>query len=135
MKKPEETNSLYISDTVNYALKHPPINITFTDPNTREYLGEFYEEGGELKFTGNVNESAKVFVEFICKLFNERIKQERQEMIDALREAEQLSEAVIMSRKGCCGDHYVYTPQIYKNYADKLYNQIKTALRDAGVEE
>ena len=63
-----------------------------------------------------------------------QLESERREMIDALREAEQLSEAVIMSRKGCCGDHYVYTPQIYKNYADKLYNQIKTALRNAGRE-
>ena len=121
MKKPEETISLYISDMGNYTLKQQPINITFTDPNTREYLGEFYEEGGELKFTGNVNESAKVFVEFICKSFNERIKQERQEMIDALNSAFLLLDDKPIPNR--------------TNREERLYRQIKTALRNAGVTE
>lgn len=57
-----------------------------------------------------------------------------QKLIDALIEAEKLSVAVIRSRKGCCGDYYIYTAQIDKKFADKLYNQIKQALRNAGKE-
>ena len=97
--------------------KTPSINITFTNPNNGEYLGEFYEEGGQLKFTGNVNESAKVFVEFVCKSFNERIKQERQEMIYALREVQ---ESHVMS------DGLTLV-------SDQTKDKIKTALRNAGA--
>lgn len=52
-----------------------PINITFRSYEDLKYLGSFYEENGVLKFEGEVNKSGKIFTDFICKEFNDRINQ------------------------------------------------------------
>lgn len=62
-----------INNISTNAIQAYPINITFRSSNNLDYLGEFYEEEGILKFKGDVHESGKVFVDFICKSFNNRI--------------------------------------------------------------
>jgi hypothetical protein len=52
-----------------------PILITFTNPINGQHLGELKEVDGLLTFNGNIDESGKLFVDYICNLFNERIKQ------------------------------------------------------------
>ena len=50
-------------------IKNPPLSIIFTS-HTGQKLGEFKEVDGKLTFEGNVDESGKMFVDFICKSFN-----------------------------------------------------------------
>ena len=50
------------------------MTIRISNPLTTEILGEFKEKDGVLTFEGKVDESGKVFVDFICKTFKERIE-------------------------------------------------------------
>ena len=43
--------------------------------NNGKPLGRFIEKDGLLIFEGKVNESGKVFVDFICETFEARIKE------------------------------------------------------------
>ena len=65
----------------------------------------------------------------------EQFESERRERLKVLKEAEELLATVTRSRIGRCGDHYIYTTQIDKKFADKLHQKIKTALRNAGEME
>ena len=51
-----------------------PMSIIISNPLTQEVLGEFKEKDGLLIFEGKVDESGKIFVDFICKTFEQRIK-------------------------------------------------------------
>ena len=49
-----------------------PYFIRFTNPITGKFLGEFKESNGVLSFEGNVDESAKLFVDFVCNELKKR---------------------------------------------------------------
>lgn len=51
-----------------------PLSLTFHDIVTREKIGEFRDVNGVLSFEGNVDESGKIFTDFICNCFNSRIQ-------------------------------------------------------------
>ena len=52
----------------------PPMTIRISDPITNEILGEFKEKEGLLTFEGKVDDAGKVFVDFICETFKQRIE-------------------------------------------------------------
>jgi hypothetical protein len=52
----------------------PPMMIRISNPKTNEILGEFKEKEGLLTFEGNVDEAGKVFVDYICRVFKQRIE-------------------------------------------------------------
>jgi hypothetical protein len=52
----------------------PPMTIRISDPMTNEMLGEFKEKDGLLTFEGKVDDAGKVFVDFICETFKQRIE-------------------------------------------------------------
>lgn len=47
-----------------------PVSIVFTSNLTGKKIGEFKEVDGKLTFEGDVTESGKQFVDFVCKTFN-----------------------------------------------------------------
>ena len=51
-----------------------PMIIRISDPITNEKLGEFKEKDGLLTFEGKVDDAGKVFVDFICETFKQRIE-------------------------------------------------------------
>jgi hypothetical protein len=51
-----------------------PMMIRISNPQTNEVLGEFKEKDGLLTFEGNVDEAGKVFVDYICRVFKQRIE-------------------------------------------------------------
>ena len=52
----------------------PSMTIRISDPITNEILGEFKEKDGLLTFEGKVDDAGKVFVDFICETFKQRIE-------------------------------------------------------------
>ena len=44
------------------------------NPLTGEFLGEFKEKQGLLTFEGKTDEAGKIFVDFICATFKQRIE-------------------------------------------------------------
>ena len=64
-----------------------------------------------------------------------QLESELQERLNVLEKAEELLATVTRSGIGRCGDHYIYTTQIDKKFADKLHQKIERALRNAGVTE
>lgn len=68
--------ALYIADVSGGISKiaPPPMTIRFSDPITNEILGELKEKDGLLTFEGKVDDSGKVFVDFICETFKKRIE-------------------------------------------------------------
>jgi hypothetical protein len=57
-----------------YKIVPPPMTIRISDPITNEILGEFKEKDGLLTFEGKVNDAGKIFVDFICETFKQRIE-------------------------------------------------------------
>lgn len=51
----------------------PPTLIRFSDPITQEIFGEFKEKDGVLTFEGKVDDAGKIFVDFVCRIFKDRI--------------------------------------------------------------
>jgi len=51
-----------------------PMSIRIFDPVTNELLGEFKEKEGLLTFEGKVDEAGKMFVDFVCETFKQRIE-------------------------------------------------------------
>ena len=52
----------------------PPLSIGFSSPQTGDELGRFFEDEGKLKFEGNLDESGKIFVDFLIRSFSERVE-------------------------------------------------------------
>lgn len=65
----------FIADVGSSALTFKPVcvSITFNSPITNKILGEFKEVNNKLSFEGDVDEAGKVFVDFICKTFNNKV--------------------------------------------------------------
>ncbi len=56
-------------------LRPQPVHIQFHDTKTNDVIGKFFEVEGKMEFEGDVTESAKVFVDFVCETFNQRISE------------------------------------------------------------
>lgn len=56
------------------SIERPPFWMSFTSPINGKYLGELKEENGKLTFSGNAEESAKVFFECVIKEYNKNKK-------------------------------------------------------------
>jgi len=52
-----------------------PVSISIHSPISGVWLGDFVEKEGVLTFNGNVDEAGRVFVDFVCISFNERMKE------------------------------------------------------------
>jgi hypothetical protein len=50
----------------------PPDTITFSLDNTEEAIGQLYKEDGLLCFRGNMEKSAEVLFEYVCKIYNDK---------------------------------------------------------------
>ena len=72
----EEKGNGVLADVGGSTLKivPTPMIITISNPITNEILGEFKEKDGLLTFEGKVDDSGKVFVDFICETFKKRIE-------------------------------------------------------------
>lgn len=72
----EEKGNEVLSDVSGSTFKivSPPMTIRISNPITNEILGEFKEKDGLLTFEGKVDVSGKVFVDFICETFKQRIE-------------------------------------------------------------
>lgn len=55
----------------------PDYLISFHNDNG-EMVGALDFNGSELVFTGNANEAAKIFIEWLAELFRERLAEERE---------------------------------------------------------
>lgn len=76
-------------ETIDLTVQNRPLDIvgqTFTPKFNLSFhsdsrdLGKFFEdENGRLSFEGDVNESAKVFADHFCELFNDRIEEIKKE--------------------------------------------------------
>ena len=75
---------------------------TFTLHNDTGTVGTFDFNGPELRFTGNADAAAKVFIDFSASLFVERLKQER---VQALEEAVKACEAIDDRCHDCLGQN------------------------------
>lgn len=66
-----DKNNLIVNSSDNLTLSHfkVPFNLTIHSCDGEE-LGSFYEEDGTLKFRGNVDESAKKFVDSVLMQFD-----------------------------------------------------------------
>lgn len=71
----EENKVLMLTGATTYQIVQPPVSIRISSPITGEHLGDFKEKDGVLTFEGKVDEAGQVFVDFICKSFDARIKQ------------------------------------------------------------
>lgn len=60
----------------------PNYNITFQSSDGR-HVGKFDFNGPELVFTGDADESAKVFIDWVAQAFHGRLKEERQAELNA----------------------------------------------------
>lgn len=90
---PEEIYRLSSKDTkvLNEAVLVPmTFGMRIHDVNSGEPLGTFKEVDGKLTFEGDVDGAGKLFVDFICKSFNERIKNERKELEQAVLACEKV---------------------------------------------
>jgi len=56
-------------------LKPEPVSISFHDTKTNDVIGKFFEVDCKMEFEGDATESAKVFVDFVCETFNQRISE------------------------------------------------------------
>ena len=65
-----------------------PMSIRISDPVTNELLGEFKEKEGLLTFEGKVDKAGKVFVDFVCETFKQRIKDNQSDISDTVCEHE-----------------------------------------------
>ncbi|NBO98540.1 MAG: hypothetical protein EBU90_00155 [Proteobacteria bacterium] len=65
----------------------PDYTITFKKDNDKE-IGKFDFNGDKLKFEGDVEESAQVFINFLLSAFNQRIEEIKKEAFDAGVKAE-----------------------------------------------
>lgn len=75
LNKKQDSNFVVSSSKVsNLKFTPPPINIKMCNPLTGEFLGEFKEKQGLLTFEGKTDEAGKVFVDFICATFKQRIE-------------------------------------------------------------
>jgi len=70
----EITNTTKTLDWGTINITPPPMIIRISNPQTNEVLGEFKEKDGLLTFEGNVDEAGKVFVDYICRVFKQRIE-------------------------------------------------------------
>lgn len=72
----EEKGNRVLADVSGSTFKivPTPMIIIISDPITNEILGEFKEKDGLLTFEGKVDDSGKVFVDFICETFKKRIE-------------------------------------------------------------
>lgn len=64
----------------------PNYNITFhrvVDGYNQDVVGKLDFNGPELVFTGDADESAKVFIDWIAQAFKGRLQEERQKELDA----------------------------------------------------
>jgi hypothetical protein len=85
--------SYTINNTANQTLNSVQIgaqrqnhNIVFHGPNGKE-VGRFDFNGGELKFDGQADISAQVFIEWARKTFNERVLADKREMLKEVMDA------------------------------------------------
>ena len=62
----------------------PNYNVTF-NRDDGERVGELDFNGPEMKFTGNAEESAKIFFDWIAKSFTARLEQERASVVPEAR--------------------------------------------------
>jgi len=71
-----ENSALNIADVSGSTFKivSPPMTIRISNPITNEILGEFKEKDGLLTFEGKVDDAGKIFVDFICETFKQRIE-------------------------------------------------------------
>jgi hypothetical protein len=70
----EISNTTKTLDWGKINITPPPMIIRISNPQTNEILGEFKEKDGLLTFEGNVDEAGKVFVDYICRVFKQRIE-------------------------------------------------------------
>ena len=49
------------------------INLRFNSADGHTIIGEFKEEDGYLTFSGSVDKSAQIFVNYVCETFKQRI--------------------------------------------------------------
>ena len=68
----------------------PNYTIRFFTKDQKE-VGNFDFNGDKLKFEGDVEESAQVFIDFLLNAFNQRIEEIEKEAFDAGVKAEHLS--------------------------------------------
>jgi len=73
-KSEEISNTTKTLDWGTINITPPPMMIRISNPQTNEILGEFKEKDGLLTFEGNVDEAGKVFVNYICRVFKQRIE-------------------------------------------------------------
>jgi hypothetical protein len=88
-----DPNTYLINNTANQTLSSVQIgaqkqnhNIVFHGPNGKE-VGRFDFNGGELKFDGQADISALVFIEWARKTFNERVLADKREMLKEVMDA------------------------------------------------
>jgi hypothetical protein len=89
-----DPNTYLINNTANQTLNSVQItnsamknhNIVFHGPNGKE-VGRFDFNGGELKFDGQADISAQVFIEWARKTFNERVLADKREMLKEVMDA------------------------------------------------
>jgi len=75
MKFGDRLEKLVIDPKLGHVQLAPlPMTIVFSNPLTKGFLGKFMEKDGLLTFEGNVDEAGKVFIDFICKTFDQRIE-------------------------------------------------------------
>jgi hypothetical protein len=82
-KLKELHTDLYVKGCGLVFLK-PDYNITFS--NDKGVVGKLDFNGPEMVFTGNAEESAKLFFNYIATSFKARLEQERNEAIAAFKE-------------------------------------------------
>ena len=70
-------NKLTYTGNITLAEPSPKCNIRFQNP-AGETVGTLDFNTDKLVFTGNAEESAKVFIDFIAKYFATRLEEERQ---------------------------------------------------------
>lgn len=73
----EELDIDYGSLTVGEANLKPKYNIIMSNNAGQVCALDF--NGPELKFTGNAEEGAKVFIDWVAEVFKERLEQERRQ--------------------------------------------------------
>jgi len=63
-----------------------PVSISIHSPISGVWLGDFVEKEGVLTFNGNVDEAGRVFVDFVCASFNQRMKESTEKQLVAFGE-------------------------------------------------
>ena len=67
----------YTIDTKGYKQNY---TVTFT--NDKGYVGNLDFNGDAMKFEGDVDESGKIFLDFVARSFANRLKEERSKALD-----------------------------------------------------